>query len=435
VATAGHTDGDTRGGYLRLVGLAALVGIPAAFLAALFLAAVRWLTGLVWTDLPRTLGQATPPWYLVVGLPLVGAGIVIAARTLLPGDGGESPLEGFASGPVPVKHGPGIALAALGTLVLGAVLGPEGPLIALGSVAGMTVAPLPALRGDEQGQAVVATAGSFSAVSALFGGPLVAGMLLVEAGVGRGAALIPALLPGLVAAAIGYLIFVGLGNWGGLPETTLRVPNLPAYHGTHLGDLLIGIAVGILAALVIAGVKWLAARLADSHVPMALLLPAGAVAVGLLALAARALGADSQDVLFSGQAAVPDLAVQGSITVVLVLLVAKALAYGVCLGCGFRGGPVFPAIFVGIAIAALAGPLLHTSPTLTVAIGTAAGMAATSRLLFAPLLFALILVGTNGFDAIPAAVLASASAWLVTTALRPKERQEQQEQRPAGRTQ
>lgn len=39
MATAGHTDGDTRGGYLRLVGLAALVGIPAAVLAS----ASAWL--------------------------------------------------------------------------------------------------------------------------------------------------------------------------------------------------------------------------------------------------------------------------------------------------------------------------------------------------------------------------------------------------------
>jgi H+/Cl- antiporter ClcA len=367
---------------------------------------------------------------LVLGLPVVGAGIVIAARLLLPGDGGESPLTGFGGSPVPVKHGPGIALAALGTLVMGAVLGPEAPLIALGSVVGMTLAPL--LREDKQGQAVVATAGSFSAVSALFGGPLVAGMLLVEAGIGRGAALIPALLPGLVAAAIGYLVFIGLGNWGGLPHTVLTVPDLPAYQRDHWGDLLIAVGVGVAAALVIGGVRWLARRIESSAVRMELLLVAGAAATGLLALAARALGANTQDVLFSGQAAVPALVAQQSLTIVLVLLVAKALAYGVCLGCGFRGGPVFPAIFIGIALSSVAQVVFGVSPTFAVAIGTAAGMAATSRLLFAPVLFALILVGTNGFDAIPAAVLASAASWLVSTALHPKDKEEQPRQQPAA---
>jgi hypothetical protein len=42
-------------------------------------------------------------------------------------------------------------------------------------------------------------------ISALFGGPLAA-FLLIEGGVALGAALIPALLPGLVAAAVGALV-------------------------------------------------------------------------------------------------------------------------------------------------------------------------------------------------------------------------------------
>ena len=39
---------------------------------------------------------------------------------------------------------------------------------------------------DSNATAVISTAGSFSAISALFGGPLVAGMLLVEAGLAWG---------------------------------------------------------------------------------------------------------------------------------------------------------------------------------------------------------------------------------------------------------
>jgi len=406
--------------YLRLIGLAALIGIPAAFVAAVFLAFVNWLERWLWTDLPGYLGASSPPWFLVLGLPVVGACFVVAARMLLPGDGGHPPLGGLSMAPTPLKNGPGIALAAVGTLAFGAALGPEAPLIALGSVVGMTVAPL--LKGNERAQSVVATAGSFSAISALFGGPLVAGILLVEAGIGAGTQLIVALLPGLVAAAIGYLIFVGFGTWGGLHETSMTVPDLPLYQDVHVGDLLISIIVGIAAALVIAGVRWIGARvdgihLRRGHLPVVLL--GGGLVVGLLALVARALGADSQDVLFSGQAAVPGLVAEQSLAIVIVLLVAKALAYGVCLGCGFRGGPVFPAIFIGIALASIAELVFDMSPTLAVAVGTAAGMAAATRLLFAPLLFALLLVGTNGIDAIPAAVLASASAWVMTTVLRP----------------
>jgi H+/Cl- antiporter ClcA len=404
--------------YLRLVLLAAAIGIPAALVAAVFLAFVHWLEDVLWTDLPNRLGASSPPWYLVIGLPVIGAGIVIAARTLLPGDGGHQPLRGLNTAPTLVRYAPGVALAALGTLSFGAVLGPEAPLIALGSAVGMAVTPL--IKPDPRGQAVLSTAGSFSAISALFGGPLVAGMLLVEAGVGMGSMLIPALLPGVVAAAIGYLIFVGLGDWGGLQATALTVPDLPPYHGTHVLDLLVGIGVGLAAAIILEGVRRLGTWVdhVRERLGMPALLVAGGLAVGALALLARALGADSQDVLFSGQTSVGTEVQTRSLQVVVVLLVTKTIGYAISLGCGFRGGPVFPAIFAGVGLAAIAENVLGVSPTLAVAVGAAAGMAAMTKLLFAPLLFSALLVGSDALDTVPAAVLASAAAWIATAALR-----------------
>ena len=52
------------------------------------------------------------------------------------------------------------------------------------------------------------------------------------------------------------------------------------------------------------------------------------------------------------------------------------------------------------------------SPTLAVSVGTAAGMAAQTRLIVTPVLLATLLVGSQGLDTVPAAVLATASAWL-----------------------
>ena len=417
--TAAATPEELSGrAYLRLVALGALIGIPAALVAAGFLALVHELEDVLWHDLPDQLGYSSPPWYLVLGLPMLGACLVVAARSLLPGDGGHSPLEGLSAKPTPFAWGPGVALAALGTLAFGSVLGPEAPLIALGSVVGTAASSLVKLGPREN--AVLATAGSFSAISALFGGPLVAGMLLVEAGVGMGAALIPSLLPGLVAAACGYLIFVGLGDWGGLDTTALAVPGLPEYNGTSIGDLLVGLAVGITAAVLIVAVRRLAVgvdRLRGRRLGMPALLIAAGLAVGVLAELADVLGANSQDVLFSGQASVPALVAEGSTKIVLVLLVAKALGYAISLGSGFRGGPVFPAVFLGVALATLAVNLFDVSATLAVAVGTAAGMAAATQLLFASLLFAALLVGIPGLDAIPAAVFAAAAAWLTRTAL------------------
>lgn len=47
--------------YLRLVALGAVIGIPAALFAALFLAFVHDLEHWLWDDLPSSLGYTSPP--------------------------------------------------------------------------------------------------------------------------------------------------------------------------------------------------------------------------------------------------------------------------------------------------------------------------------------------------------------------------------------
>jgi H+/Cl- antiporter ClcA len=403
--------------YLRLIALGALIGIPAAVVAAAFIALVHLLSRWLWKDLPHALGHDAPPWYLVLLLPVCGALVVVAARLLLPGDGGHEPLKGFSTTPTPLRHVPGVLLASVATLGFGAILGPEAPVVALGSAVGMAVTRF--VGQHPRSTAMLSNAGSFSAISALFGGPIVAGMFLVEGGVGLGAALLPALVPGLVAAAVGYVVFLGLGNWPGLAAPGLVVPDLPEYRGTHLYDLLTAVVIGLVAAVVVAGVRLLGHRVDGlrERVGMPALLLSGGLAVGALALLGRALGASSQDVLFSGQTSVGVLVGSTSTGVVVVLLVTKFLGYAISLGCGFRGGPIFPAIFLGVALASLAVVWFDTSPTLAMAVGTAAGMAAQARLLFTPLIFAALLVGSPGRDAVSAAALASAAAWVASYAI------------------
>jgi len=398
--------------YLKLVGLGALVGLPAAALASVFLAFVHDLEGWMWDD--------PAPWYLVILLPAAGACVVVVARKFLPGDGGHSPLQGISAGAVPLVHGFGIALAAIGTLAFGAVLGPEAPLIALGAIAAGAVTLFARL--GEREQSVIGSAGSFSAISALFGGPVVGGMMMVESGIGMGlgSMLLPVLLPGFVAAAIGYVLYVGFGSWGGINAQGLVVPDLPPYHGTHIYDLIVGVVVGVVAAVLIAVVRRAAHRLENdgpTRLGMPALLLLGGLTVGLIAQIADWMGADSQEVLFSGQTAIPAVAATTSTKILLVLLVAKALAYAVSLGCGFRGGPIFPALFLGIACAEFPHTWFGTSPTLAVAVGAAAGMAAGTRLLITSALFASLLVGSASLDAVPAAVLAACAAWLAAQAI------------------
>jgi H+/Cl- antiporter ClcA len=403
--------------YLRLVLLGAVVGIPAALLAVAFLVFVHDLEHWLWQDLSHRLGESSPPWYLVIGLPVAGACVVAIARRVLPGDGGHSPIHGFSGKPPLLSYAPGIALAAIGTLSFGAVLGPEGPLIALGAVVGILISRIAQLGAQES--AVLGSAGSFAAISALFGGPIVGGVLMMEGAIGFGASTISILLPGFVAAGVGYLVFVGFRNFGGLEAQAIAFPDLPEYTGAHPVDLALAIAVGVLAALVLVVVRRFAFSVSDGEkrIGMPLLLIVGGLTVGLLAQMADWLGADAENVLFSGQAGTQAVVMEDSTKVVLILLVAKALAYAICLGCGFRGGPVFPAVFLGAALATFPVIWFDVSPTLAVAVGAAAGMAAVTRMLLTPMLFAALLVGPAGVDAVPAAVVAAATAWLVIATL------------------
>ena len=407
----------TPSAYLRLVLLGAAIGIPAALVASAFLAFVHELEHWLWHDLPAALGESSPPWYLVIGLPVVGACVVVVARRFLPGDGGNEPLEGLGGKPPLLSYAPGVALAAIGTLAFGPVLGPEGPLIALGSIVGITVTRFARLGPHES--AVLGSAGAFSAISALFGGPVVGGVLMMEGAIGFGASTIRILLPGFVAAAVGYLIFIGLGDWGGLHAQALTVPGLPPYTAEHLGDLGVALAVGVTSALTVVVVRRCAHLLADSkpRLGMPLLLVLGGLSVGLLAQAAAWLGADSQDVLFSGQASVPAVVAAGLGEHRLDPARGESPRLRGQPRIRLPGRPRLPGHLSRDRLATLPVIWFGTSPTLAVAVGAAAGMAAVTRMLLTPILLAALLVGPTGVDAVPAAVLAAATTWLVVAAL------------------
>ncbi len=104
----------------------------------------------------------------------------------LPGTGGHEPSEGFkAGGPVPPVELFGIVAAAFATLSLGVVLGPEAPLIAIGSGLGVLAMHLVKRDAPPMATVVIGAAGSFAAIATLLGSPLVGAFLLMEmAGLG-----------------------------------------------------------------------------------------------------------------------------------------------------------------------------------------------------------------------------------------------------------
>jgi len=122
-------------------------------------------------------------------------------------------------------------LAAFATLSLGVVLGPEAPLIALGGGLGVLAVRLVKRDAPPRTSTVVAAAGSFAAVSTLLGSPLLGAFLLMEASGLGGAMLELVLVPGLLAAGVGSLIFLGLDHLTGLGTFSLAIPGLP-----HVGS-------------------------------------------------------------------------------------------------------------------------------------------------------------------------------------------------------
>ncbi len=63
-------------GYLKLLCLSALLGIPVSLAAFWFLVLIRRMETSLWTDLPKSLGWDVPPWWWPLPLLLVG-GIVV----------------------------------------------------------------------------------------------------------------------------------------------------------------------------------------------------------------------------------------------------------------------------------------------------------------------------------------------------------------------
>jgi len=410
--------------YMKLLVLAALIGIPVSAVAYGFLELVAELQELLFDDLPDALGfDAVPVWWPLPLLALAGL-LVALAITRLPGTAGHSPADGFKTGgPVPPVELPGIILAALGTLAFGAVLGPEAPLIAIGSGLGVLAVRLAARDAPPQASVVIATAGSFAAVSALFGSPLLGAFLLLEAAGLGGPMLGVVLVPGLLASGIGSLIFLGLDDITGLGTFSLIVPGLP-----HPGPLTVAmfgwaLAIGLVAPFIGRGIQLLAVALRAGVEPrMVLLMPVLGVVIGGLAIGfSEATDHPASDVLFSGQDQLPGVvgnAAGWSVGALLLLMLCKALAYGISLS-SFRGGPVFPAMFIGAVggVAAAELPGMELVPAVGMGIGAMCAVMLTLPL--TSVLLATLLMGTDGLAALPVVIVAVVVAYVVTAHLTP----------------
>ncbi|POH65903.1 Cl- channel voltage-gated family protein [Cryobacterium zongtaii] len=406
-------------GYLRLLLLAGLIGVPVSIVAYGFLALVDWLQEYLFTELPGVLGFADVPlWWPFPLLALSGLLVGLCIQRL-PGTSGHPPSEGFKAGGFPQpRELPGVVLAALATLALGAVLGPEAPLIALGGGLGALAIRLIKKDSPPSAVAVIASAGSFAAVSTLLGSPLLGAFLLMEASGLAGAMLGVGLLPGLLASGIGSLVFVGLDSWTGLGTFSLALPDLPSFSTPTAAMFLWALVIGVACPLLAWGIRALARIVRPYvHAHRLLVTPVlGLVIAGLAVLFAQVTGEGTGEVLFSGQSALPSLINDGAswpLGAVGLLILCKALAYGLSLS-AFRGGPVFPAMFVGAAVGIAASHLPGMALVPAVGVGIGAMCVSMLRLPLTSVLLATVLLSSDAYAVMPLVIVAVVVAHVIT---------------------
>jgi H+/Cl- antiporter ClcA len=410
--------------YVRLLVLAAIVGVPVSAAAYGFLKLVAVVQKAVFDSLPDALGFDTAPTWWPLPVLALGGLLTACAIRFLPGGGGHSPADGFkAGGAWPAEAVPGVVLAALATLSCGAVLGPEAPLILMGSGLGVLAVRLAARDAPPTAAAVIAAAGSFAAISSLLGSPLLGAFLLLEASGLGGAMVSVVLVPGLLAAGVGTLIFIGLDSLTGFGTFSLAIPGLPPFDRPTGAMFAWAIAFGLLAPPVGRGIQLLA-RAVRPHVEhrMLLRMPVLGLLIGGLAVGfGQATDHPASDVLFSGQDALGSLlggAAGWSVGALLLLVACKGLAYAFSLS-SFRGGPVFPAMFLGAAggMAASHLPGLELVPSVAMGIGAMCTVMLTLPL--TSTLLATLLLAADGLAVMPLVIVAVVVAYVVTARLTP----------------
>ena len=218
-------------------------------------------------------------------------------------------------------------------------------------------------------------------------------------------------------------MFIGLGSWSGLSTAAWALSPFPLqpYGGPGWGDfgwtvvLSIAAAVGVFAAMEIAR---LSKRVVERR-PVVLTTAAGLLVGGLAIAFAESTGEPTTAVLFSGESAFGDLfdsAATISLSTLALLLVFKGLAWSISLG-NFRGGPTFPAIFLGVVAGLMAAHLPGYAETQAVAGLVGATCVATLRLPLASVMIASLLTAKAGLAVTPLVVVAVVVSYLVSEAL------------------
>lgn len=391
----------------RLAIPALVIGV----LSGLLMASVNWIAhGLehtLWETIPDALGLSPDGALWIIAI-LTLTGIAVGVTVwLAPGHAGPDPATSeLVSAPLKLIALPGVAIALILGLAGGVSLGPENPIIAI--AVGLSVwlaarmtphTPVPSI-------VIIATAGI---LGAMFGSPVAAALLLTEmlAEFRSPGAMWDKLFAPLVAAATGAITTILVGE-------QMALPSLPHYSLESAWDLLSACLIAAGAAALGLGAALLLPPL--HRVLHSLRHPV--IYLGLGGLILGVLGAIGGPVtLFKGEDQATQLvndAPTMSAGQLALITGVKITALLVAAAASFRGGRIFPSMFIGVALGLFVSAVIPGVPqTLAVAAATMGFVLAVSRSGWLSLFIAAAVTGSATVLGI--LCLAILPAWLLVT--------------------
>ncbi|MCU6679047.1 ion channel protein [Leclercia tamurae] len=331
---------------LLLAPPALIIGVASSLILIVIMKVASVLQSVLWTSLPSVLGlNASSPTWVVLTLTLTGIAVGLVIR-YSPGHAGPDPAtEPLIGAPVDTAALPGLIIALIIGLAGGVSLGPEHPVMAVNIALAVAVGSRVFPRVNALDWTILASAGT---IGALFGTPVAAALIFSQTLSGNTEIpLWDRLFAPLLSAAAGALTTSLFFH----PHFSLPIAH---YSQMQLADIFSGaIVVAIAIALGMVAV-WCLPRL---HRMMhrlkhpVLILGTGGLILGILG----AIGGNIT--LFKGLDEMQQMAFSQlfSVSDYLLFALIKLAALVVAAACGFRGGRIFPAVFVGAAL----GLMLH----------------------------------------------------------------------------
>jgi H+/Cl- antiporter ClcA len=398
------------------------IGLAGGVLATVYYCLLEGLLHAVWLGAARTnplsmtLRAHFAPKILVV---TTLGGLTVGLITRWLGSAGEIAAVvdniHMEDGRIDIRQTPAMTATSLASIAVGGSAGPEAPLVQIIGSFGSWLGERLNVPG-----ATVRTftfCGMGAALGAFFGAPLGGALFALEIPHRRGIEYYEALLPTVIASLAAFLLFRGLVGYDAV------IFHLPSAGPLSVSEVFWSIgfgAVGVCTAAIFAGVFAVVGRLSHHlHRYPVILGTLGGIILGLLAqispLSLFWSELQTDAVIHSSSAMVCPHIWSGIAGLLLLLAGIKILSISVTLHSGFRGGFIFPLMFLG---ACVAKAVVLTFPSVPASVAIIAMMASVNvAITKTPISTTVLLVTLTGLSVTPVVIAACVTSLLLSSRL------------------